>query len=174
MLPQKWKALSCVPLFGTPLSMEFSRPEYWNHPFRQGIFPTQGSNPGPLHCRQILFQLSPRNTGMGSLSLLQGIFPMQELNQGLMHCRHFPGVEKISRNETFLGGSLLWCKEYEQEREIDLKSNSAPADKFCMTLSKFLIFFFWNLNFLFYIGVTSYFLFFASTVSSRTQGEINS
>ena len=49
----------------------------------------------------------PRNTGMGSLSLLQGIFPMQELNQGLMHCRHFPGVEKISRNETFLGGSLL-------------------------------------------------------------------
>ena len=25
---------------------------------RQGIFPTQGSNPGLLHCRQILYQLS--------------------------------------------------------------------------------------------------------------------
>ena len=24
----------------------------------QGIFPTQGSNPGPLHCRRILYQLS--------------------------------------------------------------------------------------------------------------------
>ena len=24
----------------------------------QGIFPTQGSNPGPPHCRQILYQLS--------------------------------------------------------------------------------------------------------------------
>ena len=24
----------------------------------QGIFPTQGSNPGVLHCRQILYQLS--------------------------------------------------------------------------------------------------------------------
>ena len=24
----------------------------------QGIFPTQGLNPGPLHCRQILYQLS--------------------------------------------------------------------------------------------------------------------
>ena len=24
----------------------------------QGIFPTQGSNPGLLHCRQILYQLS--------------------------------------------------------------------------------------------------------------------
>ena len=26
--------------------------------FLQGIFPTQGSNPGLLHCRQILYQLS--------------------------------------------------------------------------------------------------------------------
>ena len=24
----------------------------------QGIFPTQGSNPGLMHCRQILYQLS--------------------------------------------------------------------------------------------------------------------
>ena len=28
------------------------------HSLLQGIFPTQGSNPGLLHCRQILFQLS--------------------------------------------------------------------------------------------------------------------
>ena len=96
----------------------------------QGIFPTQGSNPGLLHCRQILYHLShqgsprilewvaspspgdlpnpgiktgspalqvdslpaelpgkPKNTGVGSLSLLQGIFPPQESNQGLWHCR---------------------------------------------------------------------------------------
>jgi len=26
----------------------------------QGIFPTQGSNPGLLHCRRILYQLSQR------------------------------------------------------------------------------------------------------------------
>ena len=33
-----------------PLSMEFSRKEYWsNHSFLQGIFPTQGSKPGLLH-----------------------------------------------------------------------------------------------------------------------------
>ena len=41
----------------------------------QGIFPTQGSNPGLLHCRQIPYQPShkgspSKNTGMGSLSLL--------------------------------------------------------------------------------------------------------
>ena len=29
----------------------------------------------------------PKNTGVGSLSLLQRIFPTQELNQGLLHCR---------------------------------------------------------------------------------------
>ena len=28
----------------------------------QGIFPTQGSNPGLLHCRQILYQLSHKGT----------------------------------------------------------------------------------------------------------------
>ena len=43
----------------------------------QGIFPTQGSNPGLPHCRQILYQLSqggPKNIGEGSLFLLQQIF----------------------------------------------------------------------------------------------------
>ena len=54
----------------------------------QGIFLTQGSNPGLLHCRWILYQLShkgkPRNTGVGSLSLLQWIFLTQELNWGLL------------------------------------------------------------------------------------------
>ena len=29
----------------------------------------------------------PKNTGVGSLSLLQWIFPTQESNQGLLHCR---------------------------------------------------------------------------------------
>ena len=32
-------------------------------------------------------QGKPKNTGVGSLSLLQGIFATQELNQGLLHCR---------------------------------------------------------------------------------------
>ena len=29
-----------------------------SHALLQGIFPTQGLNPGLLHCRQILYQLS--------------------------------------------------------------------------------------------------------------------
>ena len=40
-----------------PLSMEFSRPEYTgvgSQFLLQGIFPTQGLNPGLLHCRRII------------------------------------------------------------------------------------------------------------------------
>ena len=44
-----------------PLSMEFSRQEYWSGlPFPSlGIFPTQESNPGLLHYRQILLPSEP-------------------------------------------------------------------------------------------------------------------
>ena len=56
----------------------------------QGIFPTQGLNPGFLYCRRTLPAEppgKPKDTGVGSLSLLQGIFLTQESNQGLWHCR---------------------------------------------------------------------------------------
>ena len=44
----------------TPLSMGFSRHEYWVgcHSLLKGIFPTQGSKPDLLHCRRILYHLS--------------------------------------------------------------------------------------------------------------------
>ena len=54
------------------------------HALLQRNFPTQGSNLGLLHCRQILSlsepQGKPKNTGVGSPSLLQQIFPTQESN----------------------------------------------------------------------------------------------
>ena len=58
----KWKSLSRVQLFGNPWTIP------WNSPGQntgvgslsllQGIFPTQGSNPGLPHCRRLLYQLS--------------------------------------------------------------------------------------------------------------------
>ena len=36
--------------------------EWVAFPFSQGIFPTKGSNPGLLHCRQILYQLSHKGS----------------------------------------------------------------------------------------------------------------
>ena len=59
----KWKPFSCVQLFVIPWIYS-----PWHFPgqntgvgsrsFLQGIFPTQGSNPGLLHCKRILYQLS--------------------------------------------------------------------------------------------------------------------
>ena len=54
-----------------PLSMGFSRQEYWSglHALLQGIFPTQGLNPGLLHYRQILYHLSFPSIKKGNPSL---------------------------------------------------------------------------------------------------------
>ena len=87
-----------------------------SHFLLQGIFPTQGSNLGLLHCRQILYRLSYRkvlksesrsvvfhslwphelyspwnssgqNAKVDNHSLLQRIFPTPGSNPGLRHCR---------------------------------------------------------------------------------------
>ena len=74
------------------LSMEFSRLEYWNgqpfpspgdlpHPRIEPMSPALQADSLPAET-----QGKPKNTGVGSLSLLQ-IFLTQESNQGLLHCR---------------------------------------------------------------------------------------
>ena len=83
--------LSAIPW--TVKSMEFSRPEYWSGQ----PFPSPGDLPNPgIKSRFPTLQADsrpaepsgkPKNTGVGSLSLLQWIFPIQESNQGLLHCR---------------------------------------------------------------------------------------
>ena len=58
----KWKSLSRVWLFATPWTNPWNSPsqntEVGSCSLLQRIFPTQGSNPGLQHCRQILYQLS--------------------------------------------------------------------------------------------------------------------
>ena len=74
----KVKSLSHVPLFVTPWATAHQAPHPWNFPGKdtavgchfllQGIFPTQGLNPGLPHCRQTLYCLSykrsPRPCGI--------------------------------------------------------------------------------------------------------------
>ena len=71
----------------------FSRQEYWSGlPCPPpGDLPNLGIKP-----RSPALQVDslpseppgkPKNTGVGSLSLLQQIFPTQESNQGLLHCK---------------------------------------------------------------------------------------
>ena len=73
--------------------MEFSRPEYWS-----GLpFPSPEDLPNPgIELRSPTLQVDslpaelqekPKNTGMGSLSVLQQIFPTQDWNRGLLLCR---------------------------------------------------------------------------------------
>ena len=76
-----------------PQSMGFCRQEYWS-----GL---PCPPPGDLHNPGIKLRSpelwadslpaepegKPKDTGVGSLSLLQWIFPTQELNWGLLHCR---------------------------------------------------------------------------------------
>ena len=83
--------------FQAPLSMGFSRQEYWSGlPFLQGIFLTQESNLGLLHCKQILYQLSYKGSSrdersqarfLGSnwktlIILSQGFWQDEEQNTG--------------------------------------------------------------------------------------------
>ena len=91
----KWKSFSHVWLFVTPWtieSMKFSRPEYWRGscPLLQGIFPTQGSNPGLLHCRLILYQLSHQR----SPRILKWI--ACSFSRGSSWIRNLTGVSRIS------------------------------------------------------------------------------
>ena len=77
----------------SPLSMELSRQEYWS-----GLpFPSPGDLPNPgIEPKSPALQVDslpaepqgkPKNTGMGSLSLLQLIFPTQKSIQSLEFSR---------------------------------------------------------------------------------------
>ena len=78
------QSLSRVQLFETPwtvacqapLSIEFSRPEYWSGQMfpSPGIFPTQGLNPGLLHCRWILYHMSYQGSPLNKLLEFNSLF----------------------------------------------------------------------------------------------------
>ena len=90
-------------------SMEFSRPEYWS---RQP-FPSPGDLPNPgIKPRSPAVQADssaepqgkPKNTGVGSLSLLQRIFLTQESNWALLLCRqtlYQPSYQGLSKKRIF-------------------------------------------------------------------------
>ena len=66
----------------------------------------------------------PKNTGMGSLSLLQGILLTQELNQGLLHCRQilyqlsYEGSPSCSTVHLILADEcLIHLKIYNEHRQ---------------------------------------------------------
>ena len=92
----KVKSLSRVRLFATPWTVACTRLlRPWDflgkstgvgcHFLLQGIFPTQGSNPGLLHCRQTLYHLShqgsPSNYLLVSIKHWRNLADTHHLNQ---------------------------------------------------------------------------------------------
>ena len=57
-----WKSESCLVVSNSLWPHGLLRPRVGSLSLLQGIFPTQGSNPGLLHCRQILYQLSHKGS----------------------------------------------------------------------------------------------------------------
>ena len=97
-----------------PLSMGFSRKEYWS-----GLsFPPAGDFPNPgIEPRSPTLSADslsseplgkPKNTGVGSLFLLQGIFPTQKSNWGLLHCRQI----LYPLSYLILQGSADFCSQW--------------------------------------------------------------
>ena len=70
----------------------------------------------------------PKNTGVGSLSLLQGIFPSRESNQGLLHCKRI--LYQLSCQGSHILTNILWppaCYMYTTERCGFLPTSPDPA-----------------------------------------------
>ena len=87
-----WKSLSCVQLFVIPWTVDHQVPLFmgilqarilvWVHTLLQGIFSTQGSNPGLLHCGWILYQLSYQGSPLRCITLRTCVIELPELAGG--------------------------------------------------------------------------------------------
>ena len=116
-----WKSLSHVQLFATPWTIQF--PSLGDLP-NPGIEPrspalqTDSLPAGP--------QGKPKNTGVGSLSLLQRIFLSQESNRCFLHCRQIltlTGTQYIFI-EWVDSGMNSGMKKYSRFQSTDPNSDS--------------------------------------------------
>ena len=103
-----WKSLSCVrlcdPMDYTVHGILQARTLEWvAFPFSRGSSqprsPTLQADSLPAEPPG-----KPKNTGVGSLSLLQQIFPIQESNRGVLHCR------RILYQLSYQGSPLFFLK----------------------------------------------------------------
>ena len=108
----KWKSLSRVPTLCDPMDyavhgiLQARILEWVAFPFSRGSSQTQGSNPGLLHCRQILYQVSHK----GSPRILEWIaYP---LSSGSSQPRNWTGVSCIA-----CGFFTNWAMKEAQEPE---------------------------------------------------------
>ena len=100
-------------LYGIMDPMDYMDP--WNSPGQntgmgslshfQGIFPTQGSNPGLQHCRQILYQLSHKESPC-KLYICQQKFAVVAM---VLHALAYNGSDTSVRFWWLVPMFLQWC-----------------------------------------------------------------
>ena len=104
----------------------------------QGIFPTQGSNPGLPHCRRILYQLSHK----GSARILEWVaYPFSSGSSRLrnwtrvyLHCRRV--LYQLSYERSYLSPKSWLLFLYKWERERRLINDNSLQGLWCGMLNK--------------------------------------
>ena len=93
----------------------------------QGIFPTQGSNPGLLHCRWILYQLSHKGSPAGMRFDSKCDFIPLTIILGLLLCPWMCGI-------FFLVGSSIVFSMVVQQKVIILEFSQQKMSAYLSTL----------------------------------------
>ena len=99
----------------------------------QGIFPTQGSNPGLRHCRQIIYQLSHKRSHKPALRgvpvsatyYLHGPPTLLELALPVTRCMTLASYPEPDRGEVEVTGLVCVCFPEKSQLECFLK-NASP------------------------------------------------
>ena len=83
----------------------------------RGIFPTQGSNPGLLHCRRILYQLSHKE----SPRILEWvIYPFTSGSSRLRNWTGCPALQVGSLLTELSGKPLVKCKKFQIQNNFSI------------------------------------------------------
>ena len=143
----KWKSLRHVQFFVSPRNSPGQNTGVGSHSLLQGVFPSQGLNPGLLHCRWILYQLS-QNTYTREAQIYKSASsnPTSWLEWSLHFSQHMVHSDCITTQNS----PFPWCLHFIVfaystglvsffKREISLKIDldSKPASN-CVILNKLL------------------------------------
>ena len=121
----EWKSLSCVWLFATPWTVNFPGQNSGVNSLSllHRIFPTQGSNPGLLHFRQILYQLSHKGRSEGCSVKAYGRASGYSSRALTLFCSFPFSGRRAGRTSVWLVGCLLWKMVISTQTSGSAKSN---------------------------------------------------
>ena len=96
----------------------------------QGVFPTQGSNPGLLHCRQILYLLcyegsKKLNKDLNDSDNHDGL--ITHLEPDILECQVKWGLENITMNKAS-GGDGIPAEQFQILKDDSVKVFKKPAN----------------------------------------------